>query len=109
MNLKICIKCIGFRIWISILCDFHLRSEIVKRLWAYLKEKNLQDPENKQWFTPDKLMEPVFGSERIKARVQRLQNVMGSLEYRCRYKKILRHFYKISFQYFDPLLAHYMT
>jgi upstream activation factor subunit UAF30 len=43
------------------------RSEIVKRLWAYLKEKNLQDPENKQWFTPDKLMEPVFGNERIKA------------------------------------------
>jgi upstream activation factor subunit UAF30 len=28
------------------------RSEIVKRLWAYLKEKNLQDPENKQWFAP---------------------------------------------------------
>ncbi len=43
------------------------RSEIVKRLWTYLKEKNLQDPENKQWFTPDKLKEPVFGSERIKA------------------------------------------
>jgi len=28
---------------------------------------NLQDPENKQWFTPDKLMEPVFGKEKIKA------------------------------------------
>jgi chromatin remodeling complex protein RSC6 len=27
----------------------------------------LQDPENKQWFTPDKLMEPVFGKEKIKA------------------------------------------
>jgi upstream activation factor subunit UAF30 len=56
-----------YRLWTFILCDFYLRSEIVKRLWAYLKEKNLQDPENKQWFTPDKLMEPVFGSERIKA------------------------------------------
>merc|ERR1712203_626197 len=43
------------------------RSEVVKRLWAYLKEKNLQDPENKQWFTPDKLMAPVFGTEKIKA------------------------------------------
>merc|ERR1712219_57777 len=43
------------------------RSEIIKRLWAYLKEKNLQDPENKQWFTPDKLMAPVFGTEKIKA------------------------------------------
>ena len=30
------------------------RSEIVKRLWAYLKAQNLQDPTNKQFFTPDK-------------------------------------------------------
>ena len=43
------------------------RSEIIKRLWAYLKKENLQDPANKQWFTPDKKMEPVFGSEKIKA------------------------------------------
>jgi chromatin remodeling complex protein RSC6 len=25
-----------------------------------------QDPENKQWFTPDKLMQPIFGDERQK-------------------------------------------
>ena len=25
-----------------------------------------QDPENKQWFTPDDLMKPIFGSERQK-------------------------------------------
>ena len=25
-----------------------------------------QDPENKQWFTPDALMKPIFGSERQK-------------------------------------------
>ena len=43
------------------------RPQCVKRLWAYLKEKNLQDPDNKQFFTPDKTMEPVFGNERIKA------------------------------------------
>merc|ERR1712241_1226163 len=43
------------------------RSEIVKRLWAYLKEKQLQDPENKQFFTPDELMRPVFGKERMRA------------------------------------------
>ena len=41
--------------------------QVVKRLWAYLKEHNLQDPENKQWFTPDKTMAPVFGTEKIKA------------------------------------------
>ena len=43
------------------------RPQVVKKLWAYLKENNLQDPENKQFFTPDAKMEPVFGSERIKA------------------------------------------
>merc|ERR1711970_358527 len=42
------------------------RSEIVKRLWAYLKEKELQDPENKQYFTPDDTMSPIFGEEKIK-------------------------------------------
>ena len=43
------------------------RPQVVKRLWAYLKENNLQDPENKQFFTPDAKMEPVFGKERVKA------------------------------------------
>merc|ERR1712168_1502997 len=43
------------------------RSEVVKRLWAYLKAQNLQDPENKQYFPPDEKMAPVFGTEKIKA------------------------------------------
>merc|ERR1712111_57473 len=43
------------------------RPQCVKRLWAYLKEKDLQDPENKQWFTPDATMAPIFGDEKIKA------------------------------------------
>ncbi len=43
------------------------RSEIIKRLWAYLKANNLQDPANKQWFTPDTKMAPVFGKEKIKS------------------------------------------
>ena len=42
------------------------RPQCVKKLWAYLKEKNLQDEANKQWFTPDKTMAPVFGTEKIK-------------------------------------------
>ena len=29
------------------------RPECVKLLWAYLKKHNLQDRENKQYFTPD--------------------------------------------------------
>merc|ERR1719226_265783 len=43
------------------------RSEIVKELWAYLKKNNLQDPEMKQWFTPDKKMAKVFGKDKMKA------------------------------------------
>merc|ERR1712113_1316426 len=43
------------------------RAECVKLLWAYLKKHNLQDPENKQYFTPDKKMAKVFGSDRIRA------------------------------------------
>merc|ERR1712141_25581 len=42
------------------------RSEITKDLWAYLKKNNLQDPEAKQWFTPDKKMAKVFGAEKMK-------------------------------------------
>ena len=36
-------------------------------VWEYVKDNNLQDPENKQWFTPDKTMAPVFGTKKIKA------------------------------------------
>ena len=37
----------------------------MKRVWAYIKQKNLQDPIHKTWFTPDKTMAPVFGNEKI--------------------------------------------
>ena len=43
------------------------RPEVVKRLWAYIKEKKLQVPENKQFFKPDKKMEPVFGTDQVRA------------------------------------------
>merc|ERR1711974_288424 len=40
-------------------------SQCMKRVWAYLKEKRLQDPEDKRWFTPDDTMAPVFGNKKI--------------------------------------------
>merc|ERR1712066_1089653 len=43
------------------------RADCVKELWAYLKKNNLQDPENKQFFTPDKKMAKVFGTDRMRA------------------------------------------
>merc|ERR1712002_498612 len=42
------------------------RPQVTKKLWAYLKDKKLQDPDNRQWFTPDETMAPVFGTEKIK-------------------------------------------
>ena len=46
--------------------DISNRAELSKLIWAYIKEKGLQDPENKQYFTPDKKMAKVFGKERIR-------------------------------------------
>ena len=45
--------------------DQATRAGVVKHLWAYIKEKGLQDPENGQYFTPDKKMAKVFGKERL--------------------------------------------
>merc|ERR1712212_774969 len=42
------------------------RAECIKQLWAYLKKNNLQDPDNKQFFTPDKKMAKIFGTEKIR-------------------------------------------
>merc|ERR1711894_430922 len=36
------------------------RSECIKLLWAYMKKNNLQDAENRQYFTPDKKMAKIF-------------------------------------------------
>merc|ERR1711981_740312 len=43
------------------------RADCVKELWAYLKKNNLQDSENRQYFTPDKKMAKVFGTDRMRA------------------------------------------
>merc|ERR1711994_1020099 len=43
------------------------RAQCIKMLWKYPKDHNLQDPENKQYFFPDKKMGKIFGNERIRA------------------------------------------
>merc|ERR1712226_1815992 len=43
------------------------RAQCIKLLWKYLKEHNLQDSENKQYFFLDKKMGKIFGTERIRA------------------------------------------
>ena len=42
------------------------RGEVIKQLWAYIKEHKLQDPENKQFFIPDKKMAKIFGHDKMR-------------------------------------------
>ena len=46
---------------------FHFSNELFIFIDDNSNQLWFQDSENKQYFTPDKLMEPVFGSEKIKA------------------------------------------
>ena len=42
------------------------RGEVVKQVWAYIKENKLQDPKNKQWAICDEKLEKVIGEKRFK-------------------------------------------
>ena len=54
------------------------RHEVIKRMWAYIKENNLQDPKNKQFANCDEKLEKVIGESRFKCfgMVKYLQNHM---------------------------------
>jgi chromatin remodeling complex protein RSC6 len=41
------------------------RSEVVKKLWVYIKEHNLQDPENKRNINADENLKKVFGGKEV--------------------------------------------
>ncbi|KAI4342358.1 hypothetical protein MLD38_026995 [Melastoma candidum] len=41
------------------------RPDVVKKLWAYIREKNLQDPSNKQNIICDGLLRPLFSVDSI--------------------------------------------
>jgi len=41
------------------------RSEVVKKLWAYIKSKNLQDAKNKRNINADEALKKVFGGKSV--------------------------------------------
>ena len=41
------------------------RSEVVKKLWVYIKGKNLQDPKNKRNIIADENLKKVFGGKEV--------------------------------------------
>ncbi len=40
------------------------RTEVTKKLWAYIKKKGLQDPKNKRNINPDENLQKVFGGKK---------------------------------------------
>jgi chromatin remodeling complex protein RSC6 len=40
------------------------RSEVVKKLWEYIKKNNLQDPSNKRNINADENLKKVFGGKK---------------------------------------------
>jgi upstream activation factor subunit UAF30 len=40
------------------------RTEVVKKLWAYIKKNNLQDAKNKRNINADAKLKPVFGGKK---------------------------------------------
>jgi len=41
------------------------RSEVVKKLWVYIKSKGLQDPNNKRNINADEALKKVFGGKGV--------------------------------------------
>ncbi len=41
------------------------RSEVVKKLWAYIKKNDLQDPANKRNINADAKLQAVFGGKKV--------------------------------------------
>lgn len=41
------------------------RSEVVKKLWVYIKKNKLQDPKNKRNINADENLKAVFGGKKV--------------------------------------------
>lgn len=41
------------------------RTEVVKKLWEYIKKNNLQNPTNKRNILADDKLKPVFGKDEV--------------------------------------------
>lgn len=41
------------------------RTEVVKKLWEYIKKNNLQNPQNKRNIIADDKLRPVFGKDEV--------------------------------------------
>lgn len=56
------------------------RTEVTKRLWAYIKEHDLQNPKNKREIVPDEHLAKVFGTKKPVDMFKMVSLVSGHLE-----------------------------
>ncbi|CAM0116769.1 type I DNA topoisomerase [Rhabdochlamydiaceae symbiont of Dictyostelium giganteum] len=47
----------------SVVGDVSSRGDVTKKIWSYIKEHSLQDPQNKRKIVPDEQLAKVFGSK----------------------------------------------
>jgi upstream activation factor subunit UAF30 len=41
------------------------RTEVTKKIWAYIKKHHLQNPKNKREILADDKLQPIFGSKKL--------------------------------------------
>ena len=41
------------------------RTEVTKKIWAYIKKHNLQDPKKKKMIIADENLGPIFGGKKV--------------------------------------------
>jgi upstream activation factor subunit UAF30 len=56
------------------------RSEVIKRLWAYIKKHNLQDPKEKRNINGDAALQKVFGGKKTVSMFEMAKHVNNHLK-----------------------------
>lgn len=56
------------------------RTEVVKKLWAYIKKNDLQDPKNKRNINADDKLKPVFGGKKTVNMFEMTKLISGHLK-----------------------------
>jgi chromatin remodeling complex protein RSC6 len=56
------------------------RTEVVKKLWAYIKKAKLQDPKNRRNVRADEKLGPIFGGKKVVSMFEMTKHVSKHLK-----------------------------
>ena len=56
------------------------RTEVVKKLWSYIRKKNLQDPKNRRNIRADETLKPIFGGKSVVSMFEMTKHVSKHLK-----------------------------